>query len=385
MVSGSASDENSLKSVSIKLVDANSATAQNSISVDVSSNSVTFQKDYYLYDIHIETGIYYIVVTASDGVSDTRVYRKIQITEVPDRRRGVYVITTPSSVQTEVNYVDSVFNSSLRYSYSGAYVSSAVSSYHQKFFVATSSTSSGALRVIDIASGNQLWSESQPNSSANYFMNLMSDEQYLYCSYYDEYIQKYNYNSYREKAYASASSNYPELVVKYYDYFVSEQKSKSSNPTNISVFYNTGALKQQKDVGMDVVSILEKDASNLFVLGNNGTQGELKIYDFTNNFFWAPTTLSAGKVIDAIRIDNSTILIAHENGTIYKYQYSSTGLTPYITGVFASKLGYDGVNNQLLVASAKDLVYYNYSITPSVIHTTTFTDTIQNIHILYNK
>lgn len=385
VVSGTASDENTLKSVSIKLVDANSATAQNSISVDVSSNSVSFQKDYYLYDIHLETGIYYIVVTASDGVSDTRVYRKIQITEVPDRRRGVYVITAPSSLQTEVNYVDSVYNNSLKYSYSGAYVSSAVSSYHQKFFIATSSTTSGALRIINIGNGIQEWSETQPNSSANYFMNLMSDEQYLYCSYYNEYIQKYNYNSYRERAFYSASSYYPELVVKYYDYYISEQKSKSSNPANISVFYNTGALMQQKDVGMDVVSILEKDASNLFVLGNNGTQGELKIYDFTNNFFWAPTTLSAGKVLDAVRVDNSTILIAHENGTIYKYQYSSTGLTPYITGVIASKLAYDGVNNQLLVASAKDLFYYNYTLVPSVIYTTTFTDTIKNIHILYNK
>lgn len=384
VVSGTASDENSLKSVSIKLVDANSSVAQNSISVDVSSNSVAFQKDYYLYDIHLETGIYYILVTASDGESDTRVYRKIQITEVPDRRRGVYVITTPSSVQTEFNYVDSVFNSSIKFSYSGAYVSSAVSSYHQKFFIATSSTSSGALRVIDAISGNQLWSESQPNSSANYFMNLMSDEQYLYCSYYDEYVQKFNYNSYREKAFTSASSYYPETFVKYYDYYISEQKSKTSNPTNISVFYSTGSLKQQQTVNMDVVAILEKDASNLFVIGNNGTQGELKIYDFANNFFWAPTTLAIGKVTDAVRIDNNTILIAHENGTIYKYQYSSTGLTPLITAS-ASKLAYDAVNNQLLVASAKDLIYYNYAIVPSVAHTTTFTDTIQNIHILYNK
>jgi hypothetical protein len=84
------------------------------------------------------------------------------------------------------------------------------------------------------------------------------------------------------------------------------------------------------------------------------------------------------------QVSSDVYLIAHSNGTIYKYQYSNSSIVPFIPGVTASHMAFDDVNQEVLVSDVNTIKKFNYS-NAALINSFTATDSVCGLHIQFNK
>src|ERR1700746_4127123 len=100
-VKASVTDNTKLTSISVSLVDASQSLVHITVPVPVSSPSTNVDMQYLLDNIHLESGVYYMLISASDGKNDSHGYLKINIVAVPKVLKKVYVTAVASGAQTD--------------------------------------------------------------------------------------------------------------------------------------------------------------------------------------------------------------------------------------------------------------------------------------------
>ncbi|MBI2269052.1 MAG: hypothetical protein HYU69_01705 [Bacteroidetes bacterium] len=379
------SDDKQLTSVNIKLLNEQQAIMQVPVTFTASGKKLALDRKYELYDIHLPTGYYYLRIEATDGVNSGVGYLKIFIHEAPTFRTGIYAITRSSSLLNIVK-IDSSFNALNKLSYTSDYAGSGISSYYRCLYVSGNYT--GAIKGIDLESNTVKWLVDPVISGDPCFTSLYNKGDRNYVSYYSGFVKAYDhYGISTYETLPVPAGFYPIKVVENGSHVLVEVKDKSG-PTKKLVTYlsATGLGIQEIYMYRDVVDYLMKNSNEVFVFSNNSGQGTMEVYDIANNSFFSPHALNTGKIWSAVQIDADNYLIGHDDGIIYRYQYSQNSLTTLVSGVKAYRMRYDVVNNQLIVAQAKDVKLYTYS--PSVTtldNTVALADSILDIHILFNK
>ena len=381
IIAADISEEMKLKSVQVKIVDENLIPALPAISISVSGNIFSFIQPYPIDEIHLESGYYFIQVSASDETNTTNAYHKIYITASPKERKGFYLISAkPNSVN--VSFADNNFVISPKLSLTGDYSGSAISSYFQQLY--TLGKYKGAFNAIDVKTHSVKWSVPVIQGSSPYFTSLINYDKMSYVSFYEGRIQGYDHHQAIRFNATVAEGNFPLKSIKTANYLFSEQKEISSPKKKLVAYYNTGAGMQECLIYYDVVSFFEKDNNNIYVLGNDATKAFLEIYNITGNDTWPPYNITAGKILSAAQINSNVLLIGLDDNTVYKFQYNPIGLTPFITGINANNLVYDELNNEVIATSGNSLFKYSYA-TGILNLTAVHTDSIAAVHILYNK
>lgn len=379
------SDDKQLTSINIKLLNEQQAVMQVPVTLAVSGKQFTLDRKYELYDIHLPTGNYYLRIEASDGVNTGVGYMKIFIHEAPTFRTGIYAITRSSSVLNIIK-IDSSFNAVNKLSYTSDYAGSGISSYYRCLYVSGNYT--GAVKSIDLENNTVKWSVNPVISGDPCFTSLHSKGDRNYVSYYSGFVKAYDhYGIPNYETQPVPAGFYPIKVIENGSYVLVEVKDKSG-PTKKLVTYlsSTGLGVHETYMYRDVVDYLIKNSNEVFVFSNNSGQGTMEVYDIANNSFFAPHVLNTGKIWSAVQINADNYLIGHDDGNIYRYQYSQNSLTTLVSGVKAYRMRYDVVNNQLIVAEAKNIKVYNYSpASTTLANTVPLTDSILDAHILFNK
>jgi hypothetical protein len=153
------------------------------------------------------------------------------------------------------------------------------------------------------------------------------------------------------------------------------------------VLYYTGTVTgfEQSVLPGPVTAMYGMTSNQLFVFGNKDTAGAyLQLFDVPGNIFYSPTTLPSGQLLSVAQIDSATYLMGFNNGTIYKYTYIPNGAVPFITGISASHLQYDNVNKQVIASSGSSVYAYSYT-SQLLLHSVNLSDSVLNVHVLYNK
>jgi hypothetical protein len=384
-VSADISDETKISSVSVTLVDVNHIPVHTSVSASVTSPSMTLNISYPLDNIHLESGQYALLITASDGKNDSHTYQPILITAVPKVLKKVFVATGTSAFQTSLYSIDSTFSSMSFYnSYSGDFIGTSASSYYQQVYLSGSYT--GNFTGISLASNTVRFSVAPAISASPYFTGYYSEDKKNYLARYDETVKGYNqagsifYNA------TANSGYYVRKMTLNKGYLVAEEKSKTSSGKLIVSFYSTGTPEQQVSISQDVVAFCEKDDHNVFVFGNDAGQAVIQLYDRMNNSVWNPYpyALPAGTLLSAVKIDPDTYLFSHSNGNIYKYQYLSGSITTYLSGYTALQLKYDELNNDVYIAETNLLTAVDYP-SKTVMHSVPSAENIYDFSFLYNR
>jgi hypothetical protein len=386
IVNATISDENKITAVSIALLDNQRNQVHASLAVPVASSPrFTLNTAYYLDNIHLETGTYFIQITASDGKNDSRKVQQIFVVAAPKVLRKVYVITTPSSSSTIINYLDTATNTLQSYqTFSGDYLASDANSYFQYFYKCGNYT--GSFSGIDLTYDLPKFHYNATVSSVPYFTGFYPTEKTNYVSLYSGYIRGYDYTGNLVFGANAVSGFFPKKTIKNSGYFISEQKDYSTSANILVTYYATGAKQQQQILLQDVVAMYEKDYGNVFLFGNNAGQGVIQLFDRTNNSIWNPYpfALATGNILSVAQINPNVYLIAHSNGSIYKYQYNTSSVTPYLTGYTALELKYDDINNTIYIVESNSITIINYS-SASVVNTINSAIPIKGINLLYNK
>lgn len=384
-VNATVTDDVKISSVAVSLLDVNQNYAHITLPVTVSSPSMTLNMAYFLDNIHLETGFYYIKITASDGTNDSHKFQKIYLIAVPKVLTAIYVVSNTGSSQTNLSTIDAAFTSLVPYNtFSGDHLSSSVSSYHQQAYMCGNYTGNFTGHVLAFNSPKFIIS---PIPSSNpYFTGYYNNDRDTYVARYDGNIKGYNYSGgllYN----ASALSGYYAQHMCFNDgYLIAEEKEIFTATKKLATYFSTGSIEKNCALTQDVVAFCEMDASNVFVFGNVAGQATIELFDRANNNLWSPYPfiLASGNLLSALKLDSDTYLLGHSNGTIYKYQYSSNSVTTYLTSYTAVKLKYDDVQNKLYVVEANRITTFDLS-TLAIVNTVNSTETILDAHLLYNR
>lgn len=384
-VKASVSDDTKITAASISLLDDQQRVSHRSLSVPVSSPSTTINAAYTLDNIHLESGFYYILITATDGKNDSRMYRRIYIAAVPKVIEKVFVVSHTSSSQTNLSYIDSSFSSVIPYhTCYGDYTGSSISSYYQQVYACGNFT--GSFTGIRLKDNSIRFSISPLVSSSPYFTGFYGDEQDNYVARYDGFIQGYDY--FGNIIYGTMAGNGYYAMHIYFNskYMITEEKNKSSSEKKLVTYYPNGNAQQSVLINQDIVTFCEKDEDEVFLFGNDSGQGVIQLFDRTHNYIWNPYfySLPVGTILSAVKINQNTYLIGHSDGTIYKYEYSNSSLTTYISGYTAIQLRYDSESNRLYVAEANRISSFDYTFA-SALNFVNTNETILDLHLLYNR
>lgn len=384
-VNATVSDETEITSVVVSLVDINHVSVHVSVSVPVTSPSMTVNISYPLNNIHLESGMYYLMITASDGKNESHTYQPITITAIPKALKKIFVATNTSAFQTNMYYIDSTFSVMNSYnSFSGDFLGISASSYYQQVFKC--GNYNGNFTSIALPDNVVKFTVSPLVSSAPYFTAYYSEDKKVYTGRYDETVKGYNNAGNIIYSGTANSGYYIRKMIMNSGYLIAEEKNKTAAGKILVSFYTTGTPKEQVAISQDVVAFCEKDDHNVFVFGNDAGQAVIQLYDRLNNSLWNPYpyALAAGSILSAVKIDQDTYLLGHSNGTIYKYQYLSGSITTYLTGYTARQLKYDELNHDVYIAEANLITAVDYS-SKTVVHSVSSAENILDFSFLYNR
>ena len=384
-VSGTVTDETRITAVSVSLLDINQNFAHITVPVSVSSPSMTLNMNYILDNIHLETGFYYIKISASDGENSSQKFQKIYLIAVPKALKAIYLVSNVSSATTNLSTLDTTFSAITPYhTFAGDYLQSSITSYYQQVYFCGNYTGNFTGHILEF---NSPKFTVVPVTSTNpYFTGYCNDYQNAYVGRYDGNIKGYNYAGGIFYSATALPGYYSQQMCFNDGYLIAEEKQIFGAIKKLVTYFPTGSVEKNCALTQDVVAFCEVDESNVFVFGNVGGQATIELFDRVNNNLWSPYPfpLATGSLLCALKVDADTYLLGHSNGTIYKYQYSVSSVTTFLAGYTAVKLKYDDVQNKLYVVEANKVTTFNMA-TLGMVHTINSSETILDLHLLYNR
>jgi hypothetical protein len=385
-VTGTITDETALKGASVGLINDQGQPANVTLPILIKSLKITVDLQYAINNHRLETGWYQLQLFASDGIHDVYATRQIYIKAIPKMLKKILVTTALNPTQTNVFTMDTLTNALKPYLvFPGDHSASGVNSYYQQFYHCGKNT--GHFKGINL-DNNAAVVDVAPviTPSVPYFTGMYTNENACYISLYNKQIRGYDpwgvqiYN-------ANAMDDfYSQHLFMHENYLLAEEQNKLTSEKKLVCFYPTGSAQQSSNLLQDVVAFCEKDASAVFVFGNKSGQGMIQLYDRTTNNLWDPYpyTLATGTITSAMRLDPDTYLIGYSNGTIYKYVYSASSVTPYLTGYTAIQLVKDNISPVLYVVEKNKISTFDLN-TLKPIRTVTSTEAIVSLDLLYNR
>lgn len=355
------------------------------IPVSISSNNVSFNKLMPISNIHLSTGTYYINVFASDGVNDANAFREVTVFEAPLEIERYVAVSRPGSGLVRVDTIDEQFALGLLSQWNGDHSSTAINSYHQQIIVGGGNLS--AALGIDAKYASVLWSiPNQNNSSLPYFKDVRFSEDHLltYMTNEDHQIRGYNKNG--DVAFSAMSSiTYrPKKVLGHEDLVIVELADIVPPMRRLGLYWrSSGVLLQDNPLNMDVVFMNLRNSDRLIMFGNENGQAVVEERDLDNGSSWTLTSLPSGVLNDAVAINSTNYLIAHESG-LYRYYYATNNNVLLVGGINANKVAYDKVNALAIVAVNSDLRFYDAG-TGAFLTSVSLPDDAEAIGVLYNK
>jgi hypothetical protein len=377
------SDERALEYWNVKLVNQQLVPVLPTISQNVSGQHSEVGFDYPIDNIRITSGLYYVMVEASDGKNISRIFRSVNITEAPLELKGIFAVTQPMPSTVNLYKSDTTWAPSLLHQYSSDFSDLAVSNYWQQFYVAGSYF--GQLRAESIDGQNPSWAQTPLASSNPYWGPMTVNGSSLWISVRGASQVRSLNESGTTTFHANADNNYyPVHHLKNGNRIFIEEKEISSSSRLMVVYSTAGAALQETPMNLDALTFFAKDADNLYVAGNDAGQGHLLIYDYATNGFWEPITLPAGLVTSACQLDTNTLVIGMDNGNLYRFTYSPVGLLSWASGINASQLRYDPAGDYIFTAEGSNVKIYDYN--PFLLRQTiSFPNVVADFELWYNR
>jgi hypothetical protein len=376
-------DETALVQIDATVCDYNKVPILATVTIVPDDKEITIQIPYALNDINLESGNYYLWIKAFDGTNTASKYRSIQISAAPRELKYIYIMSIFNSTTVRLQRKAVGGNLENLIDITGDLSATASSSKFQ--LVAVCGNIYGDLNVYNVPSGALQWSipvVSDPPFP--YFESISIYNEIFYCSFYNGFIKAYNNAGTQVFSANTSTGSFPGVVFANTDYVFADEDFYSGTERFFSVYYSdNGTLRQQISTDYIITNIFQKDEDNIFIFGNQGGQGIIRLYSISANGTWEPHTLPAGMITDVVQIDENDYIISLESG-LYKYQYDMNSLTTYLPGVNASKIKYDAVNSDIYAVQGNTINIYDYS-SHALISNITASDSIAGFELLYNK
>ncbi|MCX6233296.1 MAG: hypothetical protein NT175_01030 [Bacteroidetes bacterium] len=381
-VLASVSDETAIESIKVALVNDHLTPVIYGFSYFPQSKSFTIDEQYIINDIHLESGMYFLMITAFDGVNTANGYVRLNITEVPMELQKIIILTDRQD-DIDIYSVKNSTSAEYLYTVQGDYSASDISSRHQQLYFSGNYTIN--MQVYDLDGFAPLWSvEPMINPPFHLKRNIYSDESLVFVSFRNGFIRAYDGSGVIKFATPFSDVLSPARVFLHDDIVLADIAERSGYKRWVSAYYLvSGVLKGQVQSGIEVINFHYKDSDEAYVVGNTSAGGCIRLYNTATNNLSEPHTFTYGMIMSSVAVDHSNVIIGTENG-IYWYRYDHNSLLQYGNASSAGSLLFDGLFSQLYVVHGLQIEIYGFPV-PDLISTITMADTIRNAHLLYNK
>ncbi|MCW9041017.1 MAG: Ig-like domain-containing protein, partial [Flavobacteriales bacterium] len=272
-ITGSVSDNNTIKSISISLRNSNDIPVLPTISHSPNDNSFSFNDPYFFDDLYMPSGQYYFSIKASDGINTATKYINISYGEIPKTRTGVFFYD--NSGNTTSIYQLNGSSANLFKTVPTDFLGGAANSYGQQLI--TVGEYNAKILAYDVATGSQSWGLDFPNSSIPYYTNMFFHDKELYLGIRNGEIRAYNSNGSPTYFSNVQTSYYPENGLVHDNVFISEEKAIGNNTRYITTYWtNSGGFVHQLQLTEDIVGLYAYAPNNALFFANDNTTNDGK-------------------------------------------------------------------------------------------------------------
>lgn len=370
-----------LENMNVKLVNTDMVPVLPTVSYSLSGKSYDVVFDYVIDNFRILSGNYYLSVDVSDGNNTARAYTNILVTGIPKVLHGFFAATIPTPGTLNIYKCDTSWAASLFSSNPSDFTDLAVSDYWQQVYV--NGSFSGPLKATSIDGSTSGFSIPSIIGSNPYWGPMSVSTNRLWVSY-RRFNQFKSLDQFGNTNFTGNSIGglMPGLILQNGNKIFTEQRNLSI-AVNLKVFSTAGAAIHEAPMPMEPQAFYIHDANTIYVIANNGTQGAILIYDDQVVDFWSPILLPAATVTSSAQIDSNTLLIGMSNGSLYKFTYNPIGLVPWASGINATQMRYDGVNDEIYTADGTNVNVYKFNPF-SLQRTILLPDSVRDLELWYN-
>ena len=355
----------------------------------VSSHSATGTEQtlnivYALDDVRMESGTYYFEATAYDVAGNTeRTFVQVYVTAIPLRLKNVVAVyTSPGNVN--VMLIDSAWNLSSLGVYTGDFSDLAVSSWWQQ--AGYTGKLSGPFRSITLDGVYPGWTANAFPTTGDYWGNCESIGREWFLNFRsDGVIRAKTWSGQNTVQYNANAGYFFNAFTVSGSYFFADQVDATGTNRVLSVFDKAtgGGAVQQTSLSILPMKMFPRDNNSIFIAGNTGAQAKLLIYDFSMNGTWEPIALPAGRLLSAAQVDANTLLLAMDNGNVYKFTYNPVGTVVWAS-VSAQEIRYDAADNTVITAEGVNIRRYNFTNT-SLMNNVALPDSVADVELRFNR
>lgn len=371
------SDETQLTQASVELVNSNFIPVTPKTVVQNYNGSAALVID----DKLLETGDYYVLITALDGTNETREFRKIRIVALPKKRRAIYVGTGAASGNATLWKIDSLFQQPELWIQPGQDVSEICVDSEYDQLSLTGYFNKGLL-TYNINSRTLKWSDEVFSvSQTQRYMDLICFKGSVFATIYDREIR--GYSQFGGLTLNIPTGEYrPEQIYTDGNFLLVDMNLVGDDRNTLNIYnFLTRALIWQTEFQADIVSVCPLQDDEVLVFGNANGQAKVFHFDIGSNAWWEPRELPEGQVLKAVATEGNRFVISHETG-LYNYTYSPNFLNQIKAGQFQD-VAFDVDNGTILAATDNTLEEMTSIGQP--ISTISLSDSIVSFDIHYTR
>lgn len=385
LITAQFSDNIKLVSVSVVLVNSQNAAVKSLVEFKPGSSEFLLNHEYVFDDPYLPGGQYSLRFIAFDGVNTSAKSIEISVSELAEEYTGLLLIT-----QTDIdNY--SVYrmpeDSSLTkvLDWEGRFAKSETNSRTRLVYLCSSDLK--GVTAFNYFTGKLAWNVLPESNVVNRgFNNMQKSPSGLLLSQYDpSVLMILDLNGKKIEGTDKVFSYQPMLGLEMKDVIVGFYKNEFTQEKQLNLFSRSGgALVKSIYMSEDLIQIHEFGTHDVLLAGNTSTaNGWIGKFNFYNNTYSTLYTFSDETVVDVCQLSSDKFFISTNKG-VYFYQVSTNVISPYSSLIKNAILEYNALNNQLFLASGKDI--YSFVFNQGVFQNIgTTNQKIVDLKILYSK
>lgn len=374
-------DDEIIKSVRVSLVTTGLETMPGSVKYFTpGTRSASYNFDLIINNQFIESGIYYVQVTASDGTNTSNAYRLVQVIGPPCYLQGLVILSQTSSIN--VNLLDTLYNISSLFETEGDYIASMVQSKYRKIYIAGRDFLN--LEAWN-ADNHQLEWVLEPDINTPYHTQdcLFADDD-LYVTFGRYFFRRYSANGQVRFTTQVSEMETPGNIIRAGEYVLVERQGTGVFDSKIGCYYaETGMLYNQAQIYYEIVYMLPLDDAEVALICSSSNGNSIKVYDIEEGKVYDKFLLPQGDFNFCEGLPGGKILcgIGQDVYEIFSDPgfYSSV---PKLAGIEMAR--YEIIRNTMYVVSGNEIRVYSYP-DYSLLHTSLVSSDVLNIHLLYNR
>ncbi len=345
------------------------------------TTTFAIDKDYPIYDTLLETGIYTLVITSSDGENRKNVYRTLRINGINQKFQKALAVCIPNSLNTYVYGIDDGNNSNILYDLPYGYIDSDISSANRQFYFIKPEPSRLFAYNLDEPELDYSIDAGLPYP---FISDIEYSEPLVFTAAGNGIITAYDRTGYPNYVTLSSNDSVPYLVHSHYNVVLTYCERRGGPEKYIRQYYRaTGVFKTGYQIGVSVIALFSADEETALILWNEYGNSGLYLFDAASNIITFNYNLPSGEIRHAVETGLGTFLISHELG-IYEYDHHSGLLSEWYSDLDTETLAFDRTRNVVYSTNGADVKIINYS-NKDIISEFTMPYPVKMIHIQYNK